>query len=758
MSASDRLKQVVTRPTTVAVAVLTLLWAFFFWRLLTPTMPDRVLFAQGDFTLHFFTFVRYGIERLWQGEIPLWNPYNYAGDPFAANVQMAVWYPPRWISALLAGHGGWDVEALQLEVAVHYWLSSLTMAAFLRVLVKQWGPALLGSILWTYGGYLTGYPMLQPSIVEGLTWLPVLMIGAHLSITDSRWRVRGIVLGGAMIALAFLAGHMQTAMHMTYLAVAYLAVVGWQHGLRWRDLAWRIALLGVTGAALCAVQLLPALEFSGRSFRAEDFYYVEKSEGFTFTELAQIVWPRLYDAVWWPLYAGVVALLVGITALLRPRKSSTFWIGVLVVALWLSVGGHSAVYDFFYVTVPGFSMFRQQERAASLAAFALIVLVTQQLGWLLGPRDDANPDERRLVWLARGHLAVTGLAFVIVALVVQMRGDDPRNVTANALGLVAAVSLSFNGWLAWRQHDSRPAARYAIPAALFLLVIVELFTLGMKSPNFVPDTDENRIHPPAFVDILSQPVEDIHWHVDGAAGIEGHGTYARIPDMYGTGPLKLASLEKLRRLAVDVRWEIFAVRYATMFEDVPQNVALTPLGEGLNYDGQPYTLYELDDPRPFVHLVYRVRLSEEGNAGARAIMQEPYIKLREIGVTTQPLPFDLPGERPDVSTVEAFRMTMPEYMEMSVSTGANALLTLPVADYPGWQATVDGERVAIIDTYAGLIGIPIRAGEHHKVTLRFFPRTLIAGGIISGPAWIVVIGYLIGATVRRRRTRRTAAN
>jgi len=324
---------------------------------------------------------------------------------------------------------------------------------------------------------------------------------------------------------------------------------------------------------------------------------------------------------------------------------------------------------------------------------------------------------------------------------------------------VTLVSLMVNGWLMWRQRDTRPAVvRFVIPAALFVVVIMELFSLGMNSPNLVPNTEENRIHAPEFVDILSQPVEDIQWHVDGAAGIEGHGTYARIPDMYGTGPLKLGSLEKLRRIAVDVRWEIFAVRYATMFEDVPQNVALTPIGGGTNYDGQDYTLYELDDPRPFAHLVYQVRVSDEGAKGARAILQEPYINLREIGVTSEPLPFDLPGERPDVSVVEAFEMTMPEYMEMSVSTGENALLTLPIANYPGWQATVDGEDVAIIDTYAGLIGIPIRAGENQKVTLRFLPRTVIIGGLISGPAWIIVIAYLSVATLRQRRnTTRGAA-
>ena len=132
-----RLTQFFSHSTTLAVIILTVLWVIFFWRLWTPTVEDRVIFQQGDFPLHYFAYSDYQVERMMSGEIPLWNPYNYGGDPFAANVQWAVWYPPRWIAALVtglvAGSDGWGIEALQFEVAAHYWLISLMMYAFLRV-------------------------------------------------------------------------------------------------------------------------------------------------------------------------------------------------------------------------------------------------------------------------------------------------------------------------------------------------------------------------------------------------------------------------------------------------------------------------------------------------------------------------------------------------------------------------------------------------------------------------------------------------
>ncbi|MCZ7540226.1 MAG: YfhO family protein [Anaerolineae bacterium] len=224
---------------------------------------------------------------------------------------------PR-LPARAHGPDGWHIETHQMEVAAHYWLASVTMYLLLRALVRRPAPALLGSLIWTYGGFLTGYPMLQPSIAEGLAWLPLALLGVHLSLTAPRWRVRGILLSGGALALTFLAGHPQTATYAVYLALAYLAFTGWQLGLRLGGSIWRGALLGLVSAGLAAVQLLPAYELLQHSYRAENYHYLDKATGFTFTELIQVIWPRLFDANWWPLYPGVLALLLVILALVRP--------------------------------------------------------------------------------------------------------------------------------------------------------------------------------------------------------------------------------------------------------------------------------------------------------------------------------------------------------------------------------------------------------------------------------------------------------
>ncbi|MBN1564727.1 MAG: YfhO family protein [Anaerolineae bacterium] len=845
-----------------AVLILTALWVIFFWRLWTPTTGDRVIFQKGDFPLHYFSYSDYQVERMLDGEIPLWNPYNYGGDPFAANVQWAVWYPPRWIAAGVAHvFGEWGIEALQFEVAAHYWLISLLMYAFLRVLFtaaknrkktlpgdsepdspsprleREAGgevgvrfPALIGAILWTYGGYMTGYPMLQASIIESVAWLPLMLLGAHLSVTDPRWRVRGILLAGGAMAISFFGGHTQTTVQMTYFTAAYIAYFGWQQSspqrhkehrekqgksgesqkqedsghwiAKLRAIGWRIGLMGITGAAISAVQLIPAIELTRRSYRAETYHYADKATGYTSPEFAQVIWPHLFSAEYWPLYLGVAGFLFALAAIWRDPKRHAFWIGTIIVALWLAMGGYSMVYDVFYVFAPGVNTFREQERAASLAVFALVVLAADQIRYLFAPRDyvktsdaeaygdtplpirpdsplsnsvgergrggEISPIPMHGVGLARAHLILTGIVYLVITVILNVTHDHAiTSGFAHAVGLVALISLLFNGWLIWFRHDTQPDSLLSnsvgeggrggevLPIALLLIIIVDLFSFGMHSPNFIADNEFNRIQPPDNLDLLQQDIEEIAWQVDGAVGIQSYGTYWRIPDIYGTGPFRLSSLEKLRQIRVDRRWEVLAVRYATMIAETPDNVPVETISEGVNYEGQAYTLYELTDPRPYAHLVYDARQFADPDAAREFMITEPYITLREIALVANDLPFDLPGARPanaDANRVIALNRTMPEYVEMQVSTEANALLTLPVANYPGWQAQVNGRDVNIIDTYGGLIAIPIAAGTDQIVTLHFVPQSVIAGGIISAVALIVVVGYIVGTIIYKRST------
>jgi hypothetical protein len=726
------------------IVLLTLLWALFFWRILTPNLIDRVIFAEGDFTQHYYAFAGYQVERLWRGEFPLWNPYNHSGDPFAGNIQFSAFYPPRLIGALLWGGDGYSIEDYQREVAVHYWMASLMMFAFLRVYFGRISIALFGSILYTYSGYLTGYPLLQVSVLESVVWLPLIMLGVHLSITRTGWSFAGCAIGGVGIALSLFGGHPQTTMQLTYLTVAYLFFIGYRNRLSLIQIGLRLLALGLIGGGLSAIQLLPALEFTRLSYRVTSYGYLDKANGFAPSDFFGIFVPGIFG-VWSPLYLGAAGLLLAVMGMLRPHANRFFWIGVIVVGLFLSLGGGSIVYDFFYLVVPGFNVFRQQERIASVMVFALVVLACEGLTWLLS---DEKP--RRISQIAYAYAALLTLATLIVIIASVLTTGGGSTLT-NAFAFVTVNAILFASWMYWQR--SYTGSQWQPVALLILLIVVDLFTIGTRSENYEPDTPDNRVQLSEPLQNLPTPPQQIEWRVDGAASLQGYGVYFRIPDVYGTGPFTLASIEELRKIPVHRFWEVLSVRYATTSDSPPPDVPLNLLAYGSNYEGEQYELLELLDPRPMAHLVYDYRHAEGSAEFARQIMSDPRIDLREMAITLFPLPFELPVERPEVSRVDGFQMVTPERIEMTVSTEAEALLTLSIPNYPGWQATVNEQGVEIADVYAGLMGIPIRAGEDQSVVFTFAPQSVVIGAILSGITFVITVSGLFITASRRSRIR-----
>ncbi|MCA9915535.1 MAG: hypothetical protein KC496_19410, partial [Anaerolineae bacterium] len=695
----QRIRDFVAHPLPQALLILTLLWFLFFWRIFAPVAEDRVIFNQeGDFILHFYAPIAYQVERFWEGELPLWNPYNYGGEPSAANIQNGSFYPLRYLSALVAGRDNYTFQAYQTETAFHYWLASWWMFLFLWLNFRRRWLALIGGVLFAYSGYMTSYPMLQASTVATEAWFPLALLGVTLSITREKWRWWGTVIAAISVSLMLLAVRPQAAFYLISVTMLYLLFLGWQGKISLFGILWRGFVIGAVGAGLAMIQLLPMAELLTYSYRYGVYGFLDKGSGFALAELRGLLYPSFYQQ-WSPLYIGVVGFLLAIGAVVRAKNAAVrFWLLIGGGALLLSFGANTVAFDFVYNFIPGFDLFRNQERLVSLLIFALIMLAMHGL--------QAFSEEvhaKILRRLSYGYAALWGLIFLLVSIAQSLNPQQSELwEAANVFGFVALVALLFALW----NHFAQPKTHLA-GALLLVLIVLDLFSVGSRSVNFVPDTQQNRIALDEVLQPLSDiPADEVFWRVDGAAGLQGRGILFDIPDIYGLGGISLATPEELYSLPVDRLWEIFAVRYVTVSDALPQGASLELLGYGRNYDGEEYQLLELNDPRPLAHLVYDYLIALDNPFFAREMMADSQVDLREMAITTQPLPFDLPVERPENSAVTDVQIHSPEHLIMAVSTSENALLTVSLVKYPGWRVTVNGESVGIVDTYAGLIGVP----------------------------------------------------
>src|SRR5437867_544069 len=70
----------------------------------------------------YYSWRHYARERIRQGEVPLWNPYELSGNVLLANSQSAVLYPPNVLLYLFPIQVG-----INLVTALHTFLTGLFM-------------------------------------------------------------------------------------------------------------------------------------------------------------------------------------------------------------------------------------------------------------------------------------------------------------------------------------------------------------------------------------------------------------------------------------------------------------------------------------------------------------------------------------------------------------------------------------------------------------------------------------------------------
>ena len=222
------------------ILLLVLLPGLFFWRLLAPKPEDRLAIVEGDFTEQYFPLWAIIAAGWVEGRIPLWNPALFGGQPALADPQSGALYPLHILEALILGWSGvgFPVWALEWQVMAHF--SIAAVGAYL--LGRYWGMragaslrsarlmGLMVSVTFTYGGYLTGFPVQQMTILSASAWLPWVMLALSRTLDavaeQSPWQeiLSRSAWTSLAFALAILAGHPQTVMYIFYLTLAYVAI------------------------------------------------------------------------------------------------------------------------------------------------------------------------------------------------------------------------------------------------------------------------------------------------------------------------------------------------------------------------------------------------------------------------------------------------------------------------------------------------------------------------------------------------------
>jgi hypothetical protein len=725
----------------LAVLLLIALCWLFNWRLLTPNTLNQQSLVEGDFSGQFVAFAHYQAVRFAQAEVPLWNPYNYGGHPFLADTQAAAFYPPRLITiGALNITGGSTPQrmyyALEVEMIAHMLLASLFMYALLRRLTLRQpysvAAGLIAGITFAYSGYLTGYPQLQLAVMEAGVWLPLTLLGIHEATRDTKVRWHWFILAGIALGISLTAGHPQTALFFVYVSTGYLAYQTATQHLHWRTFILGTLIFGLIGAGLAAVQLLPGWEYTRLTVRTT-LSFDAMGNGFPFYDVLQMLFPGMLS-LWSPLFVGIVPLALAIYAIARRVNGAIFWLIVTVIAFALSFGQGTIFYDLVYNIVPGFSLFRGQERSAYVIAVSLSILTGLGTNVLLS--SDANlPRYRFVLWGLFTLAFVLGMAlFINWLLVPGTSGKYRSTVWFSVLIAGSAILLITNVVVRWEK------LRQVQATLLIVVVVFELFSVSRSNPNLEVRPAGERLQEPTLAQAIRTDVRNDVYRADLTRAIgENYGTLYGIMDTQGISPLRLLSVDRLLKLPVGRLWEAFSVRYIPTTDNelpVPSTI--------IAKDESPQTtinLHKLTDPRPFARLVYRTWIESDDNAALGIITDPSYDARNTVMLPAEPK-FALPASV--VNGTASITRWSPESITVQTSSPDPAILSVSLIYYPGWQATIDGQPASLLRADTAFTALALPSGDH-TIQLDYRPASYQVGSLITLATLVVVaLGALSG--------------
>lgn len=705
-------------------AILAGLWALFFWRYFAAP-PNQVVFPDGDFTQQFFVFRSLAFRELVAGRLPLWTDCFFGGYPFHADPQAQLFYPPVWLSfgALrLLGYGHFPLLALTAETVAHYLIASLGAYAFLRAETGRGLAALAGTLVFTFGGYLTGYPPLQTGILETAAWLPLLLLATRRLAVNTGAASRAIACG--LLALMFFAGHPQSFMLCAYLAIAYFLFCGRAAGSQWRALLWRLAPVVLLGALISAVQLLPQAQYLTLSTRSS-LPYAELAHGFPLQDLAQLVVTGLVSR-WQPLFMGILGLTLALLAATAvPTAAVRFWVATVLAGALLSFGSSQGAYGLAYWILPGYSLFRGQERAALIVAMGSAALVAHGAALLLGPLP--RHSRRAAAKAARLLRALTLPVIVLLIAVVLLAradaikwGDLPPRFGLLLLGVaLAAITLAARPLRAW------------FPGVLLTVLALELFAANSATNAAAPfETYPYR----PMLDALQKDAGTGRWfRVQDDARMNGHwACMYGLREWGGISPIRPRMwMEFDTYAAEDVRFKLLGVDYLVSWKMDPGT------REGLPLAAQ--TLYHGPAPEGDAK-VYRLPFTAQrawvaGKLQRTASPEEQWQLLRTPGFdalgTALVEAAAAPALVPSTGSAQV-NSDQPGALQLTVQSAAPGLLVVSEAWYPGWMASVNGAAWQPSIPVNGFVqGVALPSAGIHTVQLQYRPPALLWGAGLS---------------------------
>jgi len=694
------------------------------------------------------------------GIFPLWNPHNFSGAPFLANIQAALLYPFTYLGTILPYPLAWSIIIILQPL-----LAGIFMILFMQSIgIFSYG-AFLAAIAFAFSQFMTVF-LEYSTVGHVILWLPcsLFLIEQYIQTEKKRY----LVLLAASIVLSAFAGHLQ--LFAASCVFIFLYSINRLHFSGKKFLFLPVCITFFCSFGISAVQLFPTIELSGYAARAShdiNFFLthllIQPKELLLFFSPDAFGNPATRNFLLTGSYPskalsiGLAPLLFAFGAIIYIKiKSAPHRFFILSAAVLLIVLTRNPVSLLIYHLPFSFLTGSSPSNIQYLLSFSLAALSG------IGLQEWLNKNEQRK-WSAL-FFSVPVLLIGCVGLFRILRIQINMNNILLTLGI--AVPLAF-----FIRFAGTHKQKTVLVGFIILMTVGERFYIFNK---FNPFSPQELFYPPTKLATWLQKNGGIFrfWGYGYGSINANVASGVSLYDMQGYDPLYPKRYGEFIGLSLHGKFP------QTFTDQNRSNAQLAPgFGETdmmtnpfrlrlLSLGGVKYIVDRTENgstQKTFPSSLFDKVTSMNGwnimqnkNVTPRAFLTSGYkivtspkdYETMLMDPTFSPAGTVLLDTAPGFASLPApagtvlMKTYQPDDVIIETYTASPSLLVLTDTYYPGWTATIDNKPGTILLADYTYRAVSVPRG-HHTVTMRFDPLSVRAGIIVSISSILILVLFVI---------------
>ncbi len=654
-------------------------------------------------------------------QLPLWNPYNFAGTPLLANFQSGAFYPLNILFFIFPFNFSWGLliflSPLLCGLFTYFYLSQLRLSRT---------ASLLGAISFAFCGFSIAW-LEWGVIIHTALWFPLILLSID-KILDSRrnFSIWNLVLTAALSCSMF-AGHLQTFFYVLLFSLFYL-VFNLRESIKYKKLIF-VALSLLIFIIITSIQWIPTLQFISRSARNADKIPWQTNGWFIpWQNLIQFIVPDFfgnpstlnYFGVWnygeFIGYVGIAPLVFALfSAIFVKNKKSFFFLGMLILSLIFALPTVVAKIP-FQLGIPFIST-AQPTRLIFIIDFSLSVLAALGFDYFLKTK-------KGIVYpLGISALLITSLWIYVIFVKSGLSLNDLSVVKHNLIlpTLIFFIFFVISLLYSFIKYKNKKLFFKIFSILVILITAFDLLRFGLKFNSFNPN--KYLFPSTTSIDFLQKNIGNYRvMEIDSRIMPPNFSAVYRIQTVDGYDPLYLLSFGKLiaasernqpnikspfgfNRIIAPHNYSspiinLLGVKYILSLTDIKSENFKKVFEEGQTQ------VYENKSVLPRAFFVKEVIIAQDDNKAVN-LMFSNINSLRDKAIVNA----SIKEKEFGLGSVNILDYN-PNIIHLETNNSTEGFLVLTDSFYPTWKASVDGKKTTIYQTDLNFRGIIIPKGIH----------------------------------------------